>query len=179
MFENGVYANNTANKWYRTHTFSAEGCIEFWSVLDFSMSSSAGNYGWFGRSGGGQWYMYYSANVINWGLGDNSGAGPLGTYAPTVSAGTPVHIAAVWSTSKLITGSKGGALFINGAMVSSSANAPTTGASHTFAILSVNNGTFALNGNMDNIKIYDYAKTDFSDRFNERGGMNDQIIMMS
>jgi hypothetical protein len=30
---------------------------------------------------------------------------------------------------------------------------------------------------MDNVKVYDYVKTDFSDRFDERGGMNDQIII--
>jgi hypothetical protein len=31
---------------------------------------------------------------------------------------------------------------------------------------------------MDNTKVYDYTKTDFSDRFRERGGMNDHISSM-
>jgi len=30
---------------------------------------------------------------------------------------------------------------------------------------------------VDNLKIYDYKKTDFSDRNNERGGMDDQVII--
>ena len=36
-----------------------------------------------------------------------------------------------------------------------------------------------FNGLVDNFKVYDYEKTDFSDRFNERGSMNDQFIVRS
>ena len=35
-----------------------------------------------------------------------------------------------------------------------------------------------INRNVCNLKMYDYAKTDFSDRFNERGGLNDQALII-
>jgi hypothetical protein len=37
--------------------------------------------------------------------------------------------------------------------------------------------TFGLIGWIANFKIYEYAKTEFSDRFNERGGMNDNLVL--
>jgi hypothetical protein len=55
------------------------------------------------------------------------------------------------------------------------------------ASFSGNDITIVINGNnltagsgysaIESFKIYDYAKTDFSDRFNERGGMNDNLVL--
>jgi hypothetical protein len=36
-----------------------------------------------------------------------------------------------------------------------------------------------FNGWLCNFKVYDYEKTNFSDRFNERGKMNDQKVIIS
>lgn len=36
----------------------------------------------------------------------------------------------------------------------------------------------SLCGIIDNLKVYDYIKTDFSDRYYERGGMNDQVMSL-
>lgn len=34
-----------------------------------------------------------------------------------------------------------------------------------------------LIGLYDNFKVYDYAKTNFKDRYNERGGVRDQLLI--
>lgn len=93
--------------------------------------------------------------------------------------GALVHYAVAWDKDGIDGGSDTLKLFIDGVARGSSSAAI---GSMTGAISRLNIGVY-LTGNLissqsifDNVKIYDYAKTDFSDRFNERGGLNDQIM---
>lgn len=89
----------------------------------------------------------------------------------------------------IATGSDVLAIYVNGVIVSSFVldnvvGSPTyadfQGASKTdkFAVSDDTSSGYSCNAYIDNIKIYDYAKTDFSDRFNERGGLNDVAVIV-
>lgn len=92
------------------------------------------------------------------------------------------HIACCWDRSGIGGGANTCRAYIDGVQVGSSntviaaetfpSNYPiTAGAIYQSGLLAPSNGA------CDNIKLYDYAKTDFSDRFYDRGGMNDLLIM--
>lgn len=106
-------------------------------------------------------------------------------------AGDVIHWAFGWDATggsgAIAKGSDVLYVYVNGSAVSSFALDNTVGgityenmqgASKTnkLGICGENAGNYGCNATVDNIKIYNYAKTDFSDRENERGGLDDQVI---
>jgi hypothetical protein len=69
-------------------------------------------------------------------------------------------------------------LYFNGADVLSTTNALTVKGAGDFVFGNVKRSGYDLpcTGLVDNLKIWDYEKTDFSDRNYERSGCNDQIV---
>ncbi len=92
------------------------------------------------------------------------------TWAP----GNIVHIALVWDKARF-SGGKTMAIYVNGVMTGSVTNTLLLQEGvRYFDAVHVGNAAFGgsyndmpVMGTMDNIKIYNYAKTDFSDRFTE------------
>jgi hypothetical protein len=98
------------------------------------------------------------------------------------SAGTWYHLAIVWDANGIDGSSDKSRNYIDGVIDSTDSTAipnDTFGNSlNESAIGNIDSRTLPLIGVVDNIKCYDYAKTDFNDRFNERGGLNDVNIMV-
>jgi hypothetical protein len=94
------------------------------------------------------------------------------------AAGTWYHIAYVWDRTGIDGGADTARAYVNGVEVADDNNAwadTDFGGGLTGSI--ANAWTPAvwadLIGTLDNFKVYDYANTDFTDIYNERGGMND------
>lgn len=85
------------------------------------------------------------------------------------------HIAMSWMQTNTVGGTAW--IFLDGALVASVTNAAlqiTNGMVFPLAYGGVqNSANFGARGYIDNLKTFAYFKTDFSDRFNERGGLND------
>jgi hypothetical protein len=98
----------------------------------------------------------------------------------TFVAGTQYHMAVVWDMAGIGGGADVARVYKDGVDVGSSGNAcpvrlwpANCGSLGNYYHIPAGN---QVRGIIDNFKIYDYAKTDFNDRFNERGGMNDQVM---
>lgn len=94
------------------------------------------------------------------------------------------HVAFVWDRSGISGGSNTCRIYLNGSQETSS-NAVIEAYNfpypYPFTIGNAYNGGIAtvpaVNSYFCNLKIYDYAKTDFNDRFDERGGIQDLLII--
>ncbi len=93
------------------------------------------------------------------------------TTATSVNRNVWDHYALVWDDpNTTITAFKN-----NSSFYSNNAGASPTWKSELY-IGGKNGSGERFDGKIDNIKIYDYLKNDFNDRFNERAGMNDQVM---
>lgn len=100
--------------------------------------------------------------------------------APTWTASNLIHFAFVFNKDGIDGGSDkirvyvGNSLIFNSSSFTSGSYVDLTGTSFTLRLLG-RAGSYVFKGQQDNIKIYDYAKTNFLDKENERGGMNDIV----
>lgn len=108
-----------------------------------------------------------------------SGGGVNVIFATTsFSADDLIHLAMTWNSSGIDGTSDTIRLYVNGIDVASAITAlGTTSQTHVRLGNHGGNNRYA-DGVIDNFKAYNYDKIDFSDRFNERGGMNDQTILI-
>lgn len=84
------------------------------------------------------------------------------------NAGDIMHIAVVYDRSKSFDGSKSLALYINGVERASSTSDFDQFTNEEFYLcISPSSDAYNFIGYIDNLKIYDYPKIDFSDRFTE------------
>jgi hypothetical protein len=198
-FGNGIICNgstkyvsfpNSGNIYLGT-----KGAIEFWfapqgySITDGSASTATPAFKFLFSTSGNT-----SANLFDFGFINNSGtvirsrangtyngfgAGTLNPTGFTLADGVFGHVAIVWNETGIDNGSDTVRFYFNNVLLLSTTNSLTLPSSNTlwFGSYELASVYFA-NAIIDNLKIYDYAKTDFSDRFNERGGLNDQAIII-
>jgi hypothetical protein len=178
-FNGGNYLSSSSHVWP-----TGKMCIEYW-VYDTGAAGTRGHicsklyatgnsYSYFAiREWSGKLQIY----VITTGAsGWNANAGFLDLNTITWGASqknTWMHVAVVIDYNGSTTSTV--YVYFNNVLQN---NGGTT-VSGTFAFSNeINFGNYYggyLSGALDNVKIYDYPKRDFSDRFQERGGMNDFI----
>lgn len=174
------------------------GTIEFWSKLIQSPGSATAHVNWFSSDDNS-----YPRLEFHWDCNLNLGNVWIAYGGPSsqrrrfhswnasdigwTSAGDIIHFAVVWDMDESDADCL--RLYSNGTRVSGSGITEGTGNKTTMkgttlddlAILTLRNFTSSdriSNCNIDNIKYYDYAKTDFSDRHKERSGMNDHVVII-
>jgi hypothetical protein len=100
-------------------------------------------------------------------------------FTKSISNGDIIHLAFVWNTSGIDGGSNTRRVYIDGSSIATSdaalSNIDANAEDLWFGRYPT--GGFAGNFAYDNMKVYDYDKVDYKDRFNERGGMNDGILI--
>lgn len=144
------------------------GTIEFWLKPEFSAEWPGMNQGKYLIDTGDFWgiQLFFDHAVYNIYL---YVAGKTLYWRPDWAPGEVVHVAIVWdSQGREIGGGRTAALFVNGALCE---NSPQTG---TFSPLSLGTN-FSLGRSsgieaeaaFDNLRVYDYCKTDFRDRYLE------------
>lgn len=174
-FKKGMYVNDFEG--YRIVTTGLYttnlGCIEFWYVPMYASYDNV-SHGIFGEAGSGAPvgdYIFmmkdsdnqlYSA-IFRGPWHYSSGA------CPSWSAGDKVHIALVWDSNGFIIDET---IYYQAVFVNNVFLAGDTDSTFTYNWMSpsglkigyMDNNSPAADGIIDNLKIYDYAKTDFSDK---------------
>jgi len=105
-------------------------------------------------------YVEYGDSAYNFSSSDNA----------WTNDGDVIHIAVCWDTNGIDGSANIARSYINGVLAGSDNRTATFNNPNTnFYILGHTGGSYPSYENMviDNLKVYDYAKTDFSDRFNE------------
>ena len=193
-YGNGLNSNGvTAYVSYPTTTaYSGNaGCIESWiKPVGFSITNGS-------TSADYRWVYSLTADANNWidlilgatgflpRIKSATAFGGFGSTYQThasfdVADGENFHLATVWNTAGIAGGSDIVRVYFNNLLIANT----TTAAPAPVGSCVLDVGIYAqgysnpLGGVVDNLKIYNYAKTDFSDRLNERGGMNDQVIVL-
>ncbi|MFC1517987.1 LamG-like jellyroll fold domain-containing protein, partial [Candidatus Margulisiibacteriota bacterium] len=155
--------------------------IEFWFKTDYAVSNGQaqdGNYHFL-------WDFYMDAsNRYQIGISSSAGEGIYmqraleGYYActsPTASwsADTVHHFAVVVDKDGIDGGAEKTRFYLDGEKIYSNGSyfSGLTATSDLAVLINYNGGVTAypLNGAMDNFKVWNYAKTDYSDRFGEAG----------
>ncbi len=180
------------------------GCLEFWAKLsDFPASmpngASPGLIGW-GLSGKIDGYvLFFSANdgAADGGLCARTSFGSVGTglygswtYSKAIGGGNISdwhHYAVTWSTNGIpgvADGSRRVATYVDGSL--NSTHGPTASASKfldlpSTAIFGLLNHQGIVNGRVafDNLKVWNFAKTDFGDRFVEDSGSTQTYLSVT
>jgi hypothetical protein len=185
-YSGGEYISNGSWVYY------PQGCHEFWLKPDNDYNSGSNVtyfYDW--RSSGGtgnpSQIIYYNYGAQIWSLWNPNGAGN-GIFetqyndTTSFSGGDLLHLAHVWDAAGIDGGSDTHRFYINGSRMTATAGSEAT-AIHNINIIgktmrigqSVGANQGAV-GVIDNFKTYDWTKTYFTDRGNERGGLDDQVI---
>jgi len=167
-----------------------EGCIEFWNKFLYDSNVSVGLFQWSAQSSGA--FQIF----LTWQIGCGGGNGFYLYVGGTWSTRTVVyrnsnhiagdiwHIACCWN---LAWASKRARIYINGIDTSAlyeginedwTPAAYSSGTDFCLGRCDMTGNTYYARSIIENIKIYDYAKTDFSERFRRRGDLNDQIAMV-
>ena len=191
---NGVYFNSETE--YLATDSSVlpkkRGCVEYWwkPDYDYDVVNSQYNCRFWGSSGGYVGINYsklrvggfYSYNVttftLQYSLQDNAGARSIVINVPPqpFQADDLVHLAFVWDVDGQIEGQYTLAIYQNGARIGAgtqdiSADMELEWDSPNMRICNFDGDTTmgwdGVKGSMDNLKIWNYPKTDFSDRFVE------------
>ena len=169
------------------------GCLEFWAKMSGFPASQpgGGNPGLIGCGAPGQtagFFLFFSANdgSMNGGLCLRSSIGSIGTgyfgswtFASAIGGGNIAnwhHYAVAWNADGLPgvgDGTRKAAIFVDGTLTSANGSFQ---AGRKFLDLPAGSRIGLLNHQgyfsdtriaYDNLKVWDFAKTDFSDRFNE------------
>lgn len=128
---------------------------------------------------------YSKANDKFYLLWTDSGGDDLITEWSGVSfsANDWLHLAVTWNKNGINGTSYNLQFYVNGSLLTIAVGDPTT-AIYASNVVVTAGVAFRANGNgqgcmglVDNVKIYDYEKIDFSDRGNERGGLNDLALV--
>ena len=188
QFDNGarIDANGEALDFIDSYDrlFGARGCAEFWTKTDWNCTNGLSGdgathkylYGHQVTGGGDQnAEMNIQGGGVLWGFRHNGvwAYGALGPVAGmTWLAGTLVHIAFVWDQTGIGGSANTYRIYFNGAQIHSSNNAFTPPAFSPGPTVAIGNDQdqgriHPIDAVVDNFKIWDYAKTDFSDRFTE------------
>lgn len=151
------------------------GCIEVWT--EFYAPPAAGSYGVYGFVNVAHWtdtplsFYWHNSNSS---LSGTLGFGPtnygvtLTGFNPTLN--TPVHIAFVWDRSGIDGSGDYLRLYVDGVVVATNSTDNTWGTdtSGDFRVAAPWDNDFATDRySVDNIKVWDYAKTDFANRIFE------------
>ena len=190
-FGNGSYSNSASNYPQVTNgnnVIPDQGlyAVELWLKTGFDVTNGVGP-----ANNPGIWSLYGAA----WSKAQVSfltGSGLTFAYywlsssgyyhlnstsaAFTWTAGTLVHLAFVINTSGIGGSANTMRVYKDGISRTTSDTALGTppAAAPVFKLLN-GDWTTGQDATIDNIKVYDYDKINFNDRFNERGGMNDSI----
>jgi hypothetical protein len=142
-------------------------------------------------------YTYSAFNVdshkLVWTIFNTANASDCAMFQDAVSfvAGTWYHLAYVWNKDGMDgVSNKRYLLYIDNVLRIDSSNASNLYAAPRNTVQNLNENTSSyirlgnswdmngryLKGVIDNFKMYDYAKRDFSDRFSERSGLNDILL---
>lgn len=176
----GSYAAQQRGSFPKSVIPGGKGTIEFWIVPAYNtpvgvqrawtfINSDAITFDWIGQ---------YS--TINNRMRFILAKGGQSTFCeiqnpPTLTAGVPAHYALVWDRNGIDGGPNTMRIYLNGAIIGSSnaAVARDTNSSDTTPLKIINmvndgwGGDWYLQATMDNLKIWNGAKTDFLDRFVE------------
>lgn len=188
-YGNGSYSNNNANNiifnpitGFDPNKWSAE----MWLDTDYNMVDGVSNayYGiiyWYYDANNYIIITLYPASYYNYCAFKIAGSTTnYSLRGLTWTAHDKIHVA--WTYNK--DGIGGGAdklqVYVNGVKVGSSTTAAATGSVTGGEIGILTDPSFFGNEQadacIDNLKVHNYDKTDFSDRLNERGGLADQVI---
>lgn len=156
---------------------ASRGCIEFWvkpnwdntSNNTFSVFTGEGllfHLSWLYTGDEMAWFLEYNYNFC--------------VYKTMHGAGDLIHFALSWypyPTNEFIVVFD---FYVDGILRGNFSSDWEPGAPPTSNLFfgSSGGGGQPFNGTIDNLKIYDYDKTDFSDRFRERGGINEVRAMI-
>lgn len=155
---------------------SEKGCIEFWA--EFYYIPVAYSYGVYGFVNSGHWshnvlalYWHNDNSVLAFDITFNGTGQGISFTGFSPDLYSPVHIAAVWDRNGINSSGDYLQLYVDGTLILSNTTDNTWGNDNTsgdFRIATPWDSSFAIDRYaLDNMKIWDYAKTDFSDRFTE------------
>lgn len=189
-FDNGFRINhvsNVGNLIFDPLTMpNGKGCAEVWAVLAIAIV----NGGFDSDTYTSRTFFTVGTNVSDTircniggsGIGGGtrilvSGGGTLSVTNYNIPINTPFHVAVVWDKDGIAGGSDTVRLYIDGiqkgALQNSAGLNVTPNRIAAGSRITSGSTCWGLaqgyNGGIDNIKVWDYAKTDFSDRFFESG----------
>lgn len=169
-----AYDSSLTNSWRR-------GCVEFWMQADVTAGTDRMPFCVYKDTKKKVQIDMYS-NVMQF-IFWNDSEGVVGTPMSFIPGTGLCHVGVCWDSSGIAGSADKVRCYLNGTLSGSNTDDFSTGLSgnNDITIISGRNDAtnyFHMNGYMDNIKLWDYAKTDFSDRNNERAGLNDQIIIV-
>jgi len=168
-FNNGVFINNSANKISASSVFDTSlaqaFCVEFWYKPNFSSSAST-RYPIISQPDSGLQLFLFWFEGGNWRAGYRVGeTGQQVIASDSFNTNDLIHFGLVGDNSGIDGSGDKFRLYIDGVDVGSYTNGWTTSSLQTsLTIGSYWDDSFAGNGLIDNLKVWDYAKTDFSDR---------------
>jgi hypothetical protein len=194
-FGGGMYtaagANGVRIPNYLDNLMNLAGCVEWWQQTNgwnINNGIPTGNHRWV------LWgyrtvpttelfdFGYQTINGIYWRIWRNGVAQLWGVVGPGVVAGFNVvsgdwhHVAIVWDSTGIGGGANTGRLYLDGVQMSSTNNAiaampilatPAPATDMDIGRQGPPVGGFPFTGTLDNLKWWNYAKTDFTDRFDE------------
>jgi hypothetical protein len=157
------------------------GCVEMWTR--FYSAPQWYSHGVYGLVNANHW----TANVMNFSWYNGNAYGHNGfLYFDLLFNGTgcslaysvfdppldtPVHLAVVWDRSGIAGSGDYMRIYIDGSMAAAQSSSNTWGQDNTagaFRVATTWDGSFDEDRfSVDNLKVWDFAKTDFSDRFTE------------
>lgn len=191
-FGNGSYSNSNSNYITLPDTsFSPnQFTFDFWFKTDYNVTNGVPS-----DASRHALVTYYLSNSARVAIEFSSATGfyvsyigtsPINyitTTGLTFSSGVIQHFGIVYDSNQIAGSADYFRLYWNGSLLNNSTSSGGTMASggNIHALIMFFSGapfTNPMDGLIDNLKIYDYVKTDFTDRFNERGGMNDQEIIL-
>jgi hypothetical protein len=152
--------------------------LEFWTKPVADQATNSYIFHWVTGAGKISYETQQYSGQLRIGQVDSGGGyDVLYYFTPTWTAGEVWHCAMVFNS-----GAGAGnrcKLYKNGVEISAdSTPQDNTWSDSNLTLLPKDNYSGGNTWAIDNIKIYDYAKTDFSDRFNERSGLNDQTMVV-
>jgi len=191
-FGNGINSNNT-NKYVEFANagdiyLGAAGTFEFWmspyaDITNGTIPAGTRSVFSMANTNNNLFDLLMSPAGIAWRIrvgGTYYGFGNT-SYTPAdfdLATGAWGHVAFVWNSAGIDGGSDTCRFYFNGAKLLNTTSALTLPSSIGVLWLGsyIQASTLHANAVLDNFKIYSYAKLDFNDRFNERGGLDDQLI---
>jgi hypothetical protein len=185
-FGNGIYINQNGEAAdFASFQPGKTGCVECWIKPDWASTDGTNHIICDSVLGGTPRFLFYwNATWKNFAFGYDWN-NPAGGYVrattwPGHNAGDLIHIAAVWDENGIEGGANLLRIYMNNTLHGSgnTANFPALQIGIRVGNQSAASIIVPFDGVIDNMKFYDYAKVDFSDRHDERGGMNDQVIVL-
>ena len=180
-FNNGLYCDAAGEAYHVPNTGSFlsgnEGTVECWIKTDFNLvngvpDDATTSYVIQGNPAGSALFGYGEFGASGMGLNRrNDDAGWISCFDTTTdwTAGDLVHIAFVWDINAGFDGTKTMAVYVNGVETANTSNAlgAYTDDETNFCVTADDGLSVSLNSIIDNLKIWDYGKIDFSDRNTE------------